>query len=105
MYKVRLVAKNKITLDEKDVATDEELFAFLGHCSFWYFLFIQRYDANDARFGKPSNDQLLLFTTTKANDYEGHGNRHGLPTGILAYGDLIFDGDKQDVKITIESVN
>ena len=105
MYKVRLVAKNEITLDEKDVATDEELFTFLGHCSFWYFLAIQRYDANDVRFGKPSNDQLLSFTTTKANDYEGHGNLHGLPTCILAYGDLFFHGDKKDVKIAIESVN
>lgn len=74
-------------LDERDVSTDEELFACIGKFAVWYFLALDTVDYKDAYnlgFDKP--DCLLAFTTNKETDKPNGPHRHGSPKGVLARG-------------------
>ena len=87
------------------ISTDEELYAFLGRACICCFLSLDRVDWQDAfAMGQTSADALLHFTATKANDYEGHGNRHGLVRGLLATGKAVYEGKDADINVFCHDV-
>ena len=108
MYKIELQeTRDSSVIDTREIKTDDELFAFIGKWVLWYFLAIDNADYEDAKWhheGRPDS-RLLHFTAHKATDKAGGPHRHGLATGLLAYGHAWgYFGNNVDVRIVVKDL-
>lgn len=107
MYKIELQQTcGNVAIDTREIKTDDELFAYIGKWGMWYFLAIDRADYEDARFEKPFESRLLHFTAHKATDEAAGPHRHGLATGVLAYGHAWgYFGRGVEVRIVVKDLD
>ena len=107
-YKLILEGDSKSVgvIDERVVATDDELAQTIGHFAIWYFLALESIDWRDAYHTmSPANcpvDALLAFTCDKATDKPDGPHRYGLPKGKLAYGYAWVNQSKKAIGLYVE---
>lgn len=104
VYQIKLITPTYV-LDQRDISTDEELLAFIGRYSLWFFLALDSIDYKDAEmtcYGeKDASDQLLAFTAHKLTDSPDGPHRHGSPQNELARGHCWYLGKKVQCKILV----
>ena len=106
-YRVILKADGE-EYDSRPAETDQELYQALGKFAVYYFLAIETVDYQDAEWhsGDKTDPRAIIldFTVHKPSDEPGKPHRHGLKTGMLAYGDCYIGGEKKDAHIYVEEV-